>query len=339
MRTYLVKRLVFMVATLLVITMVSYTMMRVAPGDPIRGPGLLGGEAHGVMRTDRRESLSQQLLREKYHLDRPPIVGYLHWLWGVVRYGDFGSSIVVDPGTPVVKIIAERLPPTLKLNVVAILLVYASAVPIGIYASVRSRKLDERIVTVLLFILYSMPTFWVALLLMMFLASPQFLPLFPVSGLAPDAEATWGKTTWQILAMTARHYVLPVFCLTYGGLAGLSRYTRVGMLEVIRQDYIRTARAKGLSWGRVILVHAFRNALLPLITLFAGLLPGLVAGSVVIEYIFSIPGMGSMALNALNARDYPLMMALFSMGAFLTLVGILLSDLCYALADPRITFE
>jgi peptide/nickel transport system permease protein len=246
---------------------------------------------------------------------------------------------VVDPGTPVMRMIAERMPATIKLNVLSVLLVYASAIPIGIYAAVRHRALTERAVTVLLFVLYSLPSFWVGLLLLMFFCSDRFLRWFPVAGLSPSADLTWGLSYWQILGMTAKHYVLPVLCLTYGGLAGLSRYARSGMLEVIRQDYVRTARAKGVPEWRVILVHTFRNGLMPLVTLFADLLPGLVAGSIIVEYIFSIYGMGSLSILALTSRDYPLMMALFSMGAFLTLLGILLSDLCYAVVDPRITFE
>jgi len=342
MRAYVIKRLIFMVVTLLVITMVSYTMMRLAPGDPTQAKVSIlgGGEAVGVsIRADQKETAAGKLLREKYHLDRNPVIGYGYWLWGIIRHFDFGSSITVDPGAPVTRVIVRRLPPTLKLNLCAILLVYACAVPIGIYAAVRHRRLDERMVTVFLFVLYSLPTFWVGLLLLTFFASKEFFPIFPVAGLEPSASFSWGRTTWQVWLETARYYVLPVFCLTYGGLAGLSRYARVGMLEVIRQDYVRTARAKGLPEWRVLLIHAFRNGLIPLITLFAGLLPGLVAGSIIIEFIFSIPGMGSLSLLALSYRDYPLLMALFSMGAFLALFGILISDLCYAVVDPRITFD
>jgi peptide/nickel transport system permease protein len=138
---------------------------------------------------------------------------------------------------------------------------------------------------------------------------------------------------------TAKHYVIPVFCLSYAGIAGISRYARSSMLDAVGQDYIRTARAKGLSERVVIFKHAFRNALIILITLFAGLLPGLVAGSIIIEYIFNIPGMGSLSMMALSSRDIPLLMALFSFGGFLTLSGILISDLLYVIADPRISFE
>jgi peptide/nickel transport system permease protein len=328
-----------MVVTLLVITVVCYTMMRLAPGDPTRSQYIGGSEDAFVQSDDARESNIQKTLREKYHLDKPILVGYGYWLWALVTRGDLGTSIIVDPGTPVTQVILERLPITLRLNICAILIIYATAIPIGIYSALRQRKWDERFVTIILFVLYSLPSFWVAVLLLMFFCGDIFVNYFPVAGISPDASFMWGKSYWAILLETGKFYVLPVVCMTYAGLAGLSRYMRVGLLEVMRQDYVRTARAKGLGEFHVIGKHVLRNGILPLITLFAGLLPVLVGGSVVVEYVFSIPGMGSMSLQALSSRDYPLMMALFGMGATLTLLGILLSDLLYAVVDPRITFD
>lgn len=351
MKNYIIKRLAFMVVTLVVITLVSYTMMRLAPGDPTR-PKTLGSENAGVQRADRRDTLAGKLMREKYHLDKNPLVGYCYWLKDVVTRFDWGSSIVVDPGVPVMKVIAARMPPTLKLNIISLALVYLCAIPLGIYSAVRRNKLDERGVTVALFVMYSLPGFWVGLLLLMFFTVPHALnvnlgfvqfvlrsPVLPVAGLVPPEYLTWGKSTWQILWATSRHYILPVLCLTYAELAGLSRYARVGILEIVRQDYVRTARAKGLPEWKVIGKHVFRNGLIPLVTLFAGLLPELIAGSIIVEYIFSINGMGNLSLLALTSRDYPLMMALFTIGAFLTLLGILLSDILYAVVDPRISIE
>lgn len=327
-----------MLVTLIVITMASYLMMRVAPGDPRRAALVGGAELQGELSAERAEGLADPLMFRRYHLDRHPAIGYYYWLKGVVTRFDFGESLVFDRGTPVLRIIRERLPTTIKLNLWAIAISYAVAVPIGVYSAVRHRSLTERFTGSVLFFLYSLPTFWVGLLLLMFFASDQFLNIFPVTGLSPAPSQMWGASYWQILGMTAKHYVLPVVCLTYGGLAGLSRYARVGLLEVIRQDYVRTARAKGLPWHRVVLIHALRNGMIPLITLFAGLLPSLVAGSVIVEYIFTIDGMGRLAVAALSSRDYPLMMAIFFMGSFLTLLGILISDLAYALVDPRIQY-
>jgi len=328
-----------MAITIVVVTMVSYTMMRLAPGDPTRAQFVGGADTAGTIQESRKETDIEQVLREKYHLDKSPLIGYGYWIHDIVTRFDWGTSIVVDPGTPVMKVIATRLPVTLRLNIIAISVIYAMAIPIGIYSALRRRKPDERAVTVALFVLYSMPSFWVGLLLMMFFTGDLFLNIFPVAGLKPDSYLTWGKSYWFLLGQTAKHYVLPVVCLTYGGFAALSRYMRVGILEVIGQDYIRTARAKGLPEYKVVLKHVMRNSVIPLITIFAGLLPGLIAGSIVVEYIFSIPGMGSLSISALASRDYPLLMALFSIGAVLSLLGILLSDLMYGVADPRMSLE
>lgn len=339
MRTYVIKRLMFMVFTMIVITMIAYTMMRVAPGDPTRAQFVGASESAGTLQQDRKETDIEQVLRTKYHLDKNPLVGYGYWLRDLVTRFDWGNSIVVDPGTPVMRVIADRLPVTLKLNIVAVTLVYACAIPIGIYSALRRKRLDDRIVTLLLFILYSLPAFWVGLLLLMFFTGDAKLSIFPVAGIRPDPYVVHGKGYWFVLWETAKHYVLPVVCLTYSGLAGLSRYMRVGILEVIRQDYIRTARAKGLSERVVILKHVLRNSLIPMVTIFAGLLPGMIAGSIVVEYIYSIPGMGSLSIKALASRDYPLMMAMFTIGSALSLLGILVSDLLYGVVDPRVSLE
>lgn len=184
------------------------------------------------------------------------------------------------------------------------------------------------------FVVISLPVMWVGLMLQSLLCEGGWKELFPLHGLAvPEPDKF---SIWQLQLELIRHYTLPVFCLAYGGFAGLSRYARSGMLDVIHSDYIRTARAKGSSEMTVIWCHGFRNALITLITLFGGLLPGLVAGSVIVEYIFNIPGMGSLSLLALSSRDYPLQMALFAFSGFLTLAGIMISDFLYVAADPRI---
>ncbi|MGD8353662.1 MAG: ABC transporter permease, partial [Pseudomonadota bacterium] len=208
---------------------------------------------------------------------------------------------------------------------------------VGVYSAVKQGTYGDRVTTVILFILYSLPNFWVAVLLIMFLGGGDFLDWFPIYGiLSPGLEgASWliklGNHLW--------HIVLPVFCLTYGGLAALSRYQRSGMLEVIRHDYIRTARAKGLPEKLVIFKHAMRNSVIPIVTLMGSLLPGMFGGSVIIENIFSIPGMGQLGFEAVLSRDYPVVLAIATIAAFLTLIGILISDLLYVWVDPRITYE
>jgi peptide/nickel transport system permease protein len=338
MFSYLVKRFSLAVLTLLIIMMVSYLLIRLAPGDPTKS-SMLGenpGASQGLS-SERSELAENISLRKKLYLDKPVMVGFFYWLKGVIMEGDFGTSASVDKGRPVAALIMERLPVTLSLNICAILIIYLIAIPLGIYSAISQRKKLDKGLTFGLFILYSLPSFWIALLLQATFCEGGRFPIFPIKGIT--ANNTWGVSTWEIMGQTAMHYVLPVFCLCYGGLAGLSRYAKAGMLEVIKKDYIRTARAKGVPEYLVVLKHALRNAMIILITLFAGLLPGLVAGSIIIENIFTIPGMGSLSLTALTSRDHPLLMALFAFGGSLTLAGILLSDLLYVLVDPRISFE
>jgi peptide/nickel transport system permease protein len=208
---------------------------------------------------------------------------------------------------------------------------------LGILSAVKKDTLFDRSTSLILFILYSLPAFWVALLLLMYLSSGEYLNLFPLGGIISDNVEDAGF--FIKLRNIMWHLVLPLVTLTYGGFAFLSRYTRANMLEVINQQYIVTARAKGLNNAKVIFVHAFRNSMIPLVTLMASLLPSLIGGSVIVESIFSIPGMGRLGFEAIGTRDIPVIMAITSISALLTLIGILLSDLSYALVDPRIRLE
>lgn len=343
MTTYVIKRILLMIPTLFLICFLSYGMIRLAPGDPTRiASGSLLGGGTGAMQ--QGESEAAKAFRSYYHLDKPWYVGFWYWFTGdpqrpedckgVLR-GDFGRSIMIERGRPVWELVKNRLPVTIKLNLWAILLIYLISIPAGIYAAVRHNGLFDRASSFIFFLLYSLPSFWIGLLLI--IAVSKWVPGWPIGGLHPEVERD--ASYWEILGATAKHYVLPVFCMSYAGFAGLSRYARVSMLDVIRQDYIRTARAKGLSEATVVLKHALRNALIPLITIFAGLLPGLVGGSLVIEYLFNIQGMGTLGLEAISKSDYPVLMILFGMGAALTLIGILIADLLYCVADPRITLE
>jgi len=334
---YLVKRLSLACLTLFVIMFVSYGLLRLAPGDPTKSTFLGEGGGGEGLSAEKAGLAKNKSMRERLRLDEPVLVGFAYWMKDILLHGDFGVSVAVDKGRPVGAVILERLPVTLTLNFWAILLTYLLAIPLGIYSAVSPESKLDKASTAILFLLYSLPSFWVALLLQAGLCEGGWLALFPLKGLGGGDIA--GRSTWAIFFDTATHYILPVFCLCYAGFAGLSRFARAGMLEVIRQDYVRTARAKGLSESTVILRHAFRNALIILITLFAGLLPGLVGGSIIIEYIFSIPGMGSLSMMALSSRDIPLLMALFAFGGSLTLLGILAADLLYVFADPRISFS
>jgi len=338
--TYLVKRLGLGIFTLFVILLASYALMRLAPGDPSKSTFLSaeggGKNAAGSMSSDKSDLGRNKIIEQKLHLDKPIVVGFALWMKDAFR-GDLGASVAVDKGRPVTELILDRLPITIRLNFFAILVTYILSIPIGIQTAVRHDTVFDKTTTLFLFFLYSLPAISVALLLQATLCVGGLAPIFPLKGLTPDI--TQGMSSWRIMWVTSLHYVLPVFCLSYASFAGIARFTRAGMLDVIRQEYIRTARAKGLPEKEVIYVHAFRNALIIMITLFAGILPGLVSGSILVEYIFNIPGMGALSMLALSSRDIPLMMALFAFSGFLTLAGILLSDILYVIADPRIGFE
>ena len=321
MLTYLLKRLVMMIPMLIGITLISFLVIHLAPGEPTD------------MQTDLNPKSSVEMrdrLRERYNLDKPLYVQYGLWLKQVATL-DFGESFAQDH-RPVLEKVAERMPITILINVLSIAVILAAAVPIGILSAVRRNSLFDRSTTVFVFLGFAMPSFWLALLLMDYLGVR--LGLFPVVGLK-SIGYDYMSSGMQVLDM-AHHLILPVFVSAFGGLAGFSRYMRSNMLEVIRQDYILTARAKGLSERAVIYKHALRNALLPVITILGLSVPGLIGGSVIFETIFAIPGMGKLFYDGVLMRDYPLIMGILVIGAVLTLIGNLLADISYALADPRI---
>ncbi|MBE6391408.1 MAG: ABC transporter permease [Lentisphaerae bacterium] len=333
---YLTKRLILAAVTLFIILFTSYALLRLAPGDPSRSD-MMGGEGAGMLDSRNSELNVNTSMREQLDLDKPLPVGFFRWLSRIVKEGNFGTSVTVDPGKPVASLIRERLGVTLSLNFWAILITYLLAIPAGVFTAGKEGSFFDRSVEISLFVLYSLPVMWAGLLLQSLLCEGGTFPIFPLKGIAPENPDE--LSIWQLQLETLRGYFLPVLCLTYGGFAGLSRYTRSSMLEVLRSDFIRTARAKGLSYNDILWKHGFRNALITMITLFGGILPSLVSGSVLIEYIFNIPGMGSLSLLSLSSRDYPLQMALFAFSGALTLAGLLVSDLLYMLADPRIRLD
>jgi peptide/nickel transport system permease protein len=321
MWTYVLKRLLLMVPLLVGITLVSFVVIHLAPGTPVE------------LQTTMNPKVSleaQKRLRELYGLDKPLLVQYWDWLSRMARL-DFGRSFSPDR-RPVWDKITERVGITISLNFLSLLIILLVAIPIGVIAAVRPNSWFDRGTTLLVFFGFAMPTFWLALLLMMFFG--VYLDWLPISGLTSLSyrQFTW----WHKVRDLAAHVTLPVLVAAFGGLAGMSRYMRGNMLEVVRQDYITTARAKGLPERAVIFKHALRNALLPVITMLGLSVPGLIGGSVIFESIFAIPGMGQLFYGAVMARDYPLVMGELVIGAVLTLVGNLLADVGYALVDPRI---
>lgn len=324
MLRYVARRLLLTVPLLVGISLVSFLVINMAPGGPIGVASDLNPKATAEYR---------QRLKAYYGLDKPLHVQYARWL-GRMATLDFGDSFSPD-GRKVSDKIRERIPVTLSINVLSMGLIFLAAIPIGIYSAVRKDSLFDRISTVFVFTGFSVPTFWLALLMMiLFGVHLGWLPISGLVSLEHDTLSVPGKL-WD----RARHLVLPVLLAGFGGLAGLSRYMRSTMLEVIRQDYIATARAKGLTERTVVFRHAMRNALLPVITILGLSVPDLLGGSVIFETIFAIPGMGQLFYQGVMSRDYPLIMGILTIGAFLTLLGNLLADVGYALADPRIRTE
>ena len=258
---------------------------------------------------------------------------------------DFGKSFSL--GRPVLDLIAEALPVTLLLNLVAIPIIYLIAVPFGMQAAAKHNKLFDKVSGSIFVILWSIPVVWAGVLAIGFLADKQYLGLFPVSGLhsnnADDMPYLpgWvnGVFTQGYLLDTLWHIVLPVMCLVYGGWAVLAKQTRAAMLDNYTMDFVRTARAKGVSDSSVKWHHVFRNSLLPIITIFVLVFPAMLAGSVVIERIFSVPGMGSLIIQAIFNMDRDVILANVFMIAIVNLLALLLADILYAVADPRVTYD
>ncbi len=321
MLVYLAKRLGLMVPLLIGITFISFLIMHLAPGSPT-----------DVM-TDlnpKVSALAKERLTKLYGLDQPLHVQYWRWLKRLAVL-DFGQSFAPD-GRPVINKIAERLPITVTINLLSLFLVIVISVPIGVYSATHRGSVFDQATTLFVFLGFASPTFWVALLAMiLFGVNLGWLPISGIKSLNHDQLSGLGQ-----LMDYAWHLFLPVTLSALVSLAGMSRYMRGNMLEVIRQDYITTARSKGLSERVVIYRHALRNALMPVITILGLSVPGLIGGSVIFESIFAIPGMGKLFYDAVMSRDYPLVMGGLVISAVLTLVGNLLADVGYALADPRV---
>lgn len=252
-----------------------------------------------------------------------------------ILFLDFGKS-VATPSISVAQRLREALPVTMLINLICILVIYGTSIPIGIMGAIRHNSWIDRSSSIGMFILYSLPSFWVALLLIKLMVSNALFFQLPFQGILPTGAERLPTLTY--LWEGTLHLILPVVCLSYGSQANLSRYMRVGMLDTIRSDYIRTARAKGCPESTIVFKHAVRNSLIPIVTLLGGLLPGMIGGSFIIESIFSIPGMGLLGYQALLTRDYTILMALITISAVLVMLGILVSDLLYLAVDPRIAF-
>ena len=364
MLIYVIRRLLLMVPTMLGITAVVFFVMALSPGG-VAGPLM---SAEGDLESQQAQVL-RDYYNERYGLDQPLGVQYGRWLnqisplgWdtamndrGMPEYTGFGFKMPdlgesFSRGRPVLDLYAEALPVTLLLNLLTIPMVYGVAIITGVYsARFRGKAFDITTGTALLG-LWSIPTIWAGVMMIGFFANQEYpmLRLFPTGGLNSTLASSmaflpsWGADgAWRHGWLLDRlwHLALPVICLMYGSFAVLSKLMRASVLENISADYVRTARAKGLPGRQVLWGHAFRNSLLPLITVAAGIVPGLLGGSLIVEKIFSIPGMGLLTLDAIFARDRDLVLAGALISGVISLVSILVADLCYAIADPRVSYD
>jgi len=309
-----------LIPLLIGISLISFLVIHLAPGKP----------TDVQLQLNQKVSLQvRERLEKLYGLDKPAHLQYFNWLRRMVCL-DFGVSFI--DSRPVITKIRERIPITLFINIISLFLILGIAIPIGVFSAVHERTLLDRSLTVFVFIGFAMPTFWLALLLMKYFGVT--LHWLPVSGIRSDGFEQF--TLVGKIIDVARHQWMPVFISAFAGLAGLSRYMRTNMIYVLHQDYIRTARAKGLTNNRIYFRHALKNAILPVITMLGLSLPGLIAGSVITESIFAIPGMGKLFYDAVMSRDYPVIMGVLVIGALLTLIGNLLADVSYSAAEPRI---
>ena len=338
MLAYALQRILLFIPTFIGITFIGFAIMLMAPGDPVE-LYFAGGLGAGAEATDPEKladiEREKAALRSELGLDRPIPMQYAAWLGRLLR-GDFGTSF--KDRRPVLDKIKNRLPITMILSVITIAITYLISIPLGIYSSMRPDSAFDRVATLTIFMFYSLPVFWARTLIIIFFAGGDYWSWIPPAGIRSlDFDLSW--PWWRKGIDYAHHLAAPILCSTYTTFAVLSRYMRTSMLENARMDYVRTAYAKGLPERVVVLKHILRNSLIPIVTILAGILPALIGGSVIIETIFSIPGIGYLSYQAVLARDYPVVMALFAVSSFLTLVGILLADLTLALVDPRISFS
>tara|TARA_B110000977_G_scaffold123623_1_gene158501 strand:- start:2288 stop:3310 length:1023 start_codon:yes stop_codon:yes gene_type:complete len=333
MLKYIIKRVLWMIPMLIGISLISFFIMHLAPGDITNNEASFNPKA---------SEESRQKLRELYNLDKPIIVQYGLWLKRMVQL-DFGNSFashqkpvflgVTDEDSNYTEgMIEAALPITLMINLLGLVITLTLAIPLGILAARKYQLWQDKSITLFNFIGFSIPGFWLSLLLMYWLGVVNnWLPISGLHSLNYDNLDTWGKLTDSI-----SHLVMPVIIPSVTGLAGITLFVKNGMLDVLNQDYITTARAKGLSEHKVVYTHALRNALLPLITIIGLSIPGLIGGSVISETIFAIPGMGKLFYDAVLMRDFPVVMGVLTIGSALTLLGNLLADVAYAWADPRV---
>jgi peptide/nickel transport system permease protein len=323
---YIIRRLLLGALTLVLITFLVYGLIRFMPGTPLTLNQAVADPSMQMSEADIKR------LEKAYGLDKPWYEGYWDWIGKAVKL-DMGRSI--SRKQPVATLIGERIGNTLILTLSSLVLTYLLSIPLGLWMTARDQTVAVKSTSIALYMLYSLPSFVAALYLqIIFAVKLGWLPLRGITSVGHAEMSVFGQT-WDIFL----HALMPVICFTYGSLAYYSRFIKSNMQEVIRQDYIRTAKAKGLGERSILVKHAFRNTLIPLVTLIGLTLPSLLSGAILLEMIFSWPGMGTLFFESLSERDYPTIMGLTLMFSVLTLAGQLLADILYAVVDPRVTYK
>lgn len=351
MLQYIARRLLWMIPTMFGVTLAIFCLIQAAPGDPATMK--YGHSEQTQEETDIQARIDK--FNSKYGFNKPYWKQYLsyvgpinmrdngHTFFGGTGDDPYGGLLILDlgqefqrPSVSVMEELGRRLQVTIPLSLASVFLSYLIALPLGVYSAVRQGTQIDNVTTVLVFVLYSVPRFWGGLMLILIFGAAGF-DLLPTIGLHDKDADTF--TTGQYVWDTFLHAILPIATLTYGTFAYLSRQMRVGVVDAIRQDYVRTARAKGLSERVIVLKHVLRNSLIPVLTLLAAILPILIGGAIIVETVFDVPGMGLYAFEGLVQRDYNIVMATTTFSALMTMIGILMSDISYALVDPRIRYD
>ncbi|MGE0527830.1 MAG: ABC transporter permease subunit [Bdellovibrionales bacterium] len=335
---YVLQRLLWMLPTLLGITVVCFVVINLAPGGPVEQAlskiKFAGGGGSGSTNSMGVSDEVLEALKKQYGFDKPLHMRYLIWLKNIVT-ADFGESFSYQ--RPVIDVIVDKLAVSLQFGLAALVLIYLISIPLGISKAVRDGSHFDLWTSVALMVAYSVPPLILGILMRVYLAGGQFLDIFPLGELYSDNY--FDLNTWGKILDRAHHFVLPLVCYVVNGFTVLTFLMKNSLLEEVRLDYVRTARAKGLDERRVIYKHAVRNALIPILTGLGSFLTVFFAGSIIIEQVFNIDGMGLLSYRSILSRDYNVIMALIFIQAVLSMVGRLVSDIMYVLVDPRIDFQ
>lgn len=344
MFTYILKRLLIMIPTLIGITIVTFVIINLAPGSPIEQKiqqmkfGGMGRESNaGNTGTDKSSGVSEEVilaLKKQYGFDKPLYMRYLIWLKNISRL-DFGESFTYEE--PVLDVITSKFPVSLQFGIISLFMSYIVSIIFGVMKAVKNGTKFDHVTSFFLIALYSIPGFMLAILLIVYFAGGSFYSWFPIGELYSDNYydlSLWGKIVDRV-----HHFILPLVCYMIGSFTVLTMLMKNSLLDEIKKDYIRTARAKGLSEKTIYLKHALRNALIPIVTGIGGFLAVFFAGSLLLESIFQLDGIGLLSFKSILQRDYNVIMGILFIQSVLLLIGNLLSDIVYIFVDPRINFE